>query len=197
MKDLFKNQVKTLFIVTGISASGKSTLGHKLGDMTGYEVLSLDDYKEKVYEYYGFKNDYERKILWNMAKLKFEADIVITMRSGRSIIIEYPFDQSWQEFFDYISKEYNYITSVISCDTRDFEDIWNSRVIRDSNYADRPKCLTASAYIKDKLYESNHKINDEYKEVKRQEYMNGKYTSIKGDYIYSDKEFIKMLENKK
>lgn len=196
MKDLFEQSVKTLFIVTGISASGKSTLAHKLGDMTGYEIFSLDTYKEKVYEQYGFKNEYERKILWNMAKLEFEADIIITMRSKKSIIIEYPFDQSWQEFFDYISKEYDYITVVINCNTRDFEAIWNSRATRDSNFADRPKCLTASAYIKGELYESNQKINDQYKEVKRQEYMNEKYTSIKGNYVYSDKELWKMLEKK-
>lgn len=186
-------QVKMLYIITGISASGKSTLARELSNTKGYPMYSLDDYKQKIYEYYGFRNDTERKILWNMAKHKYQTDIMMAMRKEGTLIVEYPFDSSWQEFFAYISEEYNYMTTVVNCNTRDFEDIWNARVKRDSNDRERPKCLTASSYIKGVLYESNHKINEEYKKKKEQEYKDGKYTCIKGDYVFSDKEFKNIM----
>lgn len=49
-----------LIIISGISASGKSTLANKIKEENGLPVLSLDTYKVYVYEKYGFKNDKEK-----------------------------------------------------------------------------------------------------------------------------------------
>lgn len=184
--NILENSKSFLIIITGIAASGKSTLANKINKKYKYPLLSMDDYKVDLYEKYGFISESERKRLWNLAKETFCADIISYMRKGQTIIIEYLFDKSWQEFFNYITEQYQYKSIVINCNSRNFDDIWNSRVKRDSECIERPKCLTASKYIKDVLYESNNKLNDEYKEIKRKEYSDNKYTSIVGDIIISD-----------
>lgn len=186
--ELINKSTKNLLVITGISGSGKTTLGNKLSKKLDYTFLSLDDYKEKAYEAYGFKDEYERLILHDMAKCEFKASIIKEMRSNKGVIIDYPFNTSWQQFFDKITREYNYKLIIINCSTRDFESIWQSRVERDSNESVRPKCLTASTYIKDELYINNNKLNDEYKLNREKEYNNKKYTSLTGDIVLTDKE---------
>lgn len=184
----------TLIIFTGMSATGKTTLAGMLKEKyTNIKYLALDDFKESVYEQYGFCNDSERKVLWNLAKQMFQIALTKEMRESNIIIVDYAFDKSWNEFFENMSKTYRYKRVVVNFNTRDFESVWESRVNRDES-SERPKCLTASAYIKDKLYVSNGKINDEYKEVKRKEYEEGKYTNIEGDIVISDKKLVNMLE---
>lgn len=185
---VLENVQSTLIIITGMAASGKSTLARKISEKYKYLLLSMDDYKVNIYEKYGFISETERKRLKNLAKETFCADIILYMRKNQTIIIEYPFDQSWQKFFNYITKKYQYKSIIINCNSRYFEDIWNCRVKRDSECIEREKSLTARKYIKDILYESNNKLNDEYKEIKRKEYRDNKYTSIVGDIIISDKD---------
>lgn len=187
LKDILKN-IKSIVIISGISASGKTTLAHKIQSQTGYDVLSLDDYKVKWYEKYGFMNEFERKNLWNMAKYEFQADIIQSMRNGINIIVEYTFDKTWQEFFDLASQQYGYKTIVINCDSRKFDDIWKSRVSRDSDSSQRPICLTAKVYEKGKRYESNGKLCEEYKETKHKDYIQKKYSSLHGNYVFRDNE---------
>lgn len=182
-----------LYVLSGISASGKTTLAKKMQKDFKYNLLSLDNYKEKIYENYGFKNNMERKILLNMAKNEFQSDIIKLARTNQNIIIEYPFDITWQNFFDYIGNEYNYLIVIVNCNTRTFEDIWTSRIERDSNEKLRPLSLTAKAYIKDILYENNGKLNDMYKKEKEIEYIDSKYTSLKGDYVFNDLQVMKIF----
>lgn len=179
-----------LIIISGISSSGKTTLAKGLSKKYNYPVLSMDDYKVKVYEEFGFESEYERKLLWNMAKNMFCTDIIKNARTGCSFIVEYAFDISWQEFFEYVSGEYDFNTIVINCNSRSFEDIWKSRVERDSTCVDRAKCLTASKYVKGKLYENNGKLNDKYKDKKKKDYEDGVYTSLYGDLVISDSDLL-------
>lgn len=184
-----------LYIVSGISGSGKTTLAKKMQEKLKCEIFSLDTYKEQVYEEYGFKNDIERMILWNMAKNEFQAETITLARTKKSVIVEYPFDVSWQKFFNYLSETYNYTLVIVNCTKRSFDDIWKSRIERDSNKELRPLCLTAKAYIRNELYENNCKINDNYKVNKALEYMMGKYTSLDGDYVITDFEMMKFLSS--
>lgn len=189
--DVLRNLKSSLIIVTGVSASGKSTLANKISEEYKYPLLSMDDYKIKFYEKYGFISEFERKNLWNLAKKMFCTDIISYVRKRQTIIIEYPFDVSWQSFFDYITKQYKYKTVIINCNSRNFDDIWKSRLKRDLDYTNRSKCLTASRYIKDTLYESNEKLNNNYKEIKKKKYENNKYTSIFGNIVISDRELFR------
>lgn len=188
--ELINNSTKNLIVISGISGSGKTTLGQKLSKKLGYTLLSLEDYKEKAYEAYGFKDEYERLILHDMAKCEFEASIIKEMRSEKGVIVEYPFNTSWQQFFDKVTKDYNYKLIIINCSTR---DLWQSRTERDSNESVRPKCLTASAYIKDELYINNNKLNSDYKLKQEKEYNDKKYTSLTGGIVLTDRELIEQI----
>lgn len=189
-KNILLNLESFLIIVTGMASSGKTTLANRISEEYKYPLLSMDDYKVELYEKYGFVSELERNNLRNLAKEVFCADIISYMRKNETIIIEYPFDISWQPFFDYIIEQYKYKSIVINCNSRDFDDIWNSRVKRDSECINRSKSLTASKYVKDIIYESNDKLNDDYKEIKRKEYKDNKYTSIIGNFIISDRDVI-------
>lgn len=187
---------RNLFVVTGISGSGKTTVAHIVGKMINCEImLSLDDYKVSVYEKYGFLNDTERKILWDCAKTQFQADIISGLRQGKNIIIDYPFDISWQDFFEYCSTRYHYNLVIINCNTRNFDDIWESRIERDFSNS-RHDSLTASKYIKGKIYVRNSKKYDcKKREQKQYEYKTGKYTSLLGDYEFTDIQIIELLRH--
>lgn len=189
LKELYSNH-KTIFIVTGISGSGKTTLSRRLSEYLQCPLLSFDDYKLKLYERYGFRTDQERKRLWEQAKRLYQVDI---LRMTGNLIIEYPFDTSWQKFFDLFSNDFGYTVVCVYCNSREFEDIWQARVQRDSDILQRPRCLTASAYVCGELYVSNGKLNAQYKEKKRLQYLNDKYTSIVGDYVITDAALSQIL----
>lgn len=190
------NVDKCLIVVTGISSSGKSTLSRKLRDKLNdklfVDLFSVDNFKEEIYEEIGFRNEIERQVLKTYALSKFKTSIICSMRKNVDVvIIEYVFDLSWQEFFNSVCDIYGYTLVIINCISRSFEDIWESKVKRDSNFNVRPKCLTAGAYIKDKLFVPKADLySDEYKEIHRVEYNTNLYTSLEGDYIINDNEAL-------
>lgn len=179
---------RTLIIITGLSGSGKTTLAEALGKGFGLEVVAFDDFKVKEYENYGFMNEDERLALQAAAKEKFEHGIRARMLADLTFIVEYPFRSYWQEFFDSVARKYNYKLLVINCNTRDFEELWESKIRRDNNPEVRPECLVADAYIKDKLCIRADISSSEFKEKHRLAYENGTFTSIQGNYVYTDEE---------
>ena len=184
------NREKTLIIITGISSSGKTTLAKQLNEKYGLQTYSLDDYKVQCYEKTGFYNEQERLILRQQAIQNFKTDIIKHIRTGSSLVCEYPFTLEWQEFFDYIKEYYKYNIIVVNCNTKPFEDIWNLRIRRDRELIDRHPSLTASAYIKYKTFvPAVTKFTAEYKQLKEQEYITDKYCKLSGDFVISDKLF--------
>lgn len=188
------NITKPLIIISGIAGSGKSTLSIYLQDILGGKILSVDNYKQQIYDKYGFKNNYERDNLDTIAKGIFKSDLIKYARKEMDIIVEYPFNRSWQEFFNTIKQVYGYTTIIINCNTRNFDNIWKSRVERDTNFSIRPKCLTAKAYIKNELFEFANELNNKSMKQERKFYENNKYTSLDGDYIFTDTEIINLLD---
>lgn len=188
---------RNLYIITGVSASGKTTLATKAYKILKESVfLSVDSYKQKIYEENGFINEQERKLLNQLAKDEFKKDLIIQMRnSSPDIIVEYPFSEEWQEFFQNVASTYKYTIIIINCNTKPFDDIWTAKVKRDKDKNARPLCLTAQTYIPKELYEPKYDLNSyDVKEIHRREYIDQIYNKLKGDYLFSDIQFNEMLD---
>jgi len=182
-----------LFIVTGISGSGKTTLALKMKDFFKCKLLSVDSYKEYVFDKYGFKNDYEKRILDSLAHNIFKAKLIKNMRKKKDIIVEYPFSINWQNFFVTVAREYKYTIIIVNCNTEDFQDIWNRRLSRD-NSQDRHKGLVAKAYIKDKLFKGSNELTTGNKTIQEKFYNIGKYNTLYGNFIFTDSEMYNIIQ---
>lgn len=171
--------------MTGIPGSGKTEYVRELFIEKPLHVLSVDTYKVEFYEKYGFLSEEERVNLNNLAKCKFKAELIELMRTGDAIVVEYPFDSSWQEFFSIVSEQYGYKTIIVKFDKTDFEEIWNRRVARDSIMDNdiRPICLQASKFIKGKLFEPDDSLTEEGKLRFKRIYDSGERTCLGGDLI--------------
>lgn len=184
----------TLYIITGISGSGKTTLGKYAAKELGVRLFSVDDYKVKYYHRYGFKTDTERLIVRKLAVVQFCKDIYNCCYKGHDLIVDYPFTQDWQEFFDLLKQTMGYFLFVINCNTLDFDTIWYRRIDRNSG-SKRDISLMSRVYINKHSYVLNQlKVTPEYRELKRQEYLGEKYTSLLGDKIYTDIELKSYLK---
>lgn len=186
-------RTKCLFIITGISGSGKSTLAKELSLKYGYQVRCLDDYKVDVYTMYEFNNEFERLILRDLAITQFKADLILCLRSGLNAILDYQFTDEWQDWFSSISSQYGYNLLVVNCNTEDFEVIWGRKIARDADVCLRHPCLTTkTCYNHDNVVRAS--LDEANKDKHYKDYMSGKYTSLKGDFIYDDKQFRELFE---
>lgn len=160
-------KTKTLVVITGISGTGKTTLASEMSKFLDVEMLSFDDFKVQQYETYGFTNEQERLKLWNDAKMEFLRALKLRMFTGATVIVEFPFNTTWQEDFDILRRQYQYELVILNCNTRDFDDIWKKKVERDTNPDTRRDCLGADAYVKGRLCTKRDAHNKEYVERHR------------------------------
>ena len=185
---------KKLVVVTGISGSGKTTLASIISNKLNGVEYSVDALKVHVYESAGFIDLEERIILNDLAKQMFKRDVMLALRAEiATVVVEYPFVIEWQNFFAHEAKNYNYTLIVINCNTLSFDKIWERRLKRDLDETVRPKCLIAEQYISNKLFTQDNKLEEAHKLEQCEMYKNGYYTSITGDYNYTDAEIYAML----
>ena len=181
---------KVMIIITGISGSGKSTVMRKLqevvssGDANAF--LSVDDFKIREYEKYGFHNVVEKGILKDKAVDAFKTEVIMNARKGRNIIVEYPFAVKWQPFFDYIHDDYGYRLVVVNCNSRDFDEIWQKKVCRDNNADERHRALVADMYLDKDHWSPNFECSNDSKNELHDQFISNYYNSITGDVVYKE-----------
>lgn len=189
---------KHLVVVTGISGSGKTTLAKEIQERVGGVLLSVDDFKQKEYEYSGFVDLDERYVLNDLAKCVFKREVMLCMRDGEeTVIVEYPFSLEWGHFFASECAKYGYTLVVVNCNTAPFDEIWERRCVRDIDRNLRPMCLTAERYINGKEYMMDNKLSEEHRKEQLERYKIGYYTSIVGDLNYTDEEAYGILREGK
>lgn len=188
-----------LIIVTGISGSGKTTISNYLyNHYTNSTLLSMDTIKESIYEIAGFYS-YEQK--QSLKQVIYETFIKLLSecmnRNDDIIIVEYPFNKSWEEKFNELIIKYNYDSITVRVKSKDFKYIYD-RINKRDNSSNRHPSHSVSVY--------NPKYKDNYTSVSKldfdklnKDYNNNKYTDISLgkiiDFINYDTNFEEIIKN--
>ena len=122
--------MKTCILVTGIPASGKSTLSRWLGERMNLPVISKDDIKELLFDDIGFASRAE-KVQLGVAAMHVMYDAARRlMRCGQSFILENNFENASRAGLDELLAENGYQALTITL-TGDYRAIYDRFVQRD------------------------------------------------------------------
>lgn len=81
-----------MIVLTGMPASGKSTVAAKLADALSLPVLAKDEFKEALFDTLGFSCYAEKRKLDHAANAVLLKAAEAMLRNGRSLIIDNNFD---------------------------------------------------------------------------------------------------------
>lgn len=81
-----------MIVLTGMPASGKSTVAAKLADALSLPVLAKDEFKEALFDTIGFSCYAEKRKLDHAANAVLLKAAEALLRNGRSLIIDNNFD---------------------------------------------------------------------------------------------------------
>ena len=119
-------------IVTGIPASGKSTLAKELGKRLDLPVFSKDEVKERLYDTLGFQSR-EEKIRLGIAAMNIMYDIAEQMmKCGKPFLLENNFENESKDGLIRILKAYRCKVLTITL-TGDYQVIYQRFVKRNTN----------------------------------------------------------------
>lgn len=77
-----------LIIVSGIPCSGKSSVTESLSKEFGYKILSKDNFKERIFNQYGFQTAEEKKVLDNIAEKTLFEEIEKEIKDENNLIVD-------------------------------------------------------------------------------------------------------------
>ena len=110
-------------LVTGIPASGKSTMARFLAEAFGLPVISKDRIKECMYDTIGFRSR-EEKVKLGIASMQIMYDLAEElMKSGRPFILENNFENVSKEGLLTILEKYEYKAITVTL-TGDYKIIY-------------------------------------------------------------------------
>ncbi len=137
-----------LIIITGISGTGKTSLGNILYKKIENSILlSSDRLSENIYDLVGFKNKLEKD---SLRKLKVDIYKILIeecmKRKDEIIILEKPFKIQWKDYFDKLGKKYQYEIYTINMFAKNFDTIWNRLLKREKSRQDRHPSHYLDAY---------------------------------------------------
>lgn len=170
--------MKKLIIVTGISGSGKTTISNYIyNHYKNSTIISMDTLKEDIYDIVGFNNNEQKQNLKPIIYNTFMELLNECMkRNDENIIIEYPFNNSWENEFKKLVDKYNYNAITIKVKGKDYDTIFQRLNNRNNNSKRHPSHSLTSYNLKEKdKYKSTNELD--YKELKY-DYETDKYTSI-------------------
>lgn len=83
-----KENSKYLILVTGLPASGKTTISKRLVDEFGVQYIGKDEYKIKMYEEYGFSSTEEKKALDNRSEELMYSDLHLLLDQANIVVFD-------------------------------------------------------------------------------------------------------------
>ncbi|MBU3144702.1 AAA family ATPase [Clostridium sp. CF012] len=125
-----------MIIVTGASATGKTTLSKNLANKFKLTVMNKDEIKELLFDYLGTKDE---EWAMKLGMTSFELLYMFTEKlcqTGKTFIIEGNFENKYAtKFFCDIKSRYNYKVLQIYCHAR--VEVLYDRYIKRDNSGDR------------------------------------------------------------
>lgn len=170
--------MKKFIILTGISRVGKTTLSKYIQNrINNVTVINVDTIFEQICEIIGFNNEKEKNRNRTIALNCFRKMLQECMkRKDEIIVVDYPFQTLWKDFFSKVSNQYNYDVLTVKLYGDTFEDVYKRACIRDLS-KDR-NIIHESNYYNPNKKEKVHKRKVQSKEVLREIYENESRTNF-------------------
>lgn len=132
-------------LVTGIPASGKSTMARFLAEAFGLPVISKDRIKECMYDTIGFRSR-EEKVKLGIASMQIMYDLAEElMRSARPFILENNFENVSKEGLLTILEKYEYEAITVTL-TGDYKIIYQRFLERNRDPGRHPGHVVNDCY---------------------------------------------------
>lgn len=132
-------------LVTGIPASGKSTMARFLAEAFGLPVISKDRIKECMYDTIGFRSR-EEKVKLGIASMQIMYDLAEElMKSGRPFILENNFENVSKEGLLTILEKYEYKAITVTL-TGDYKIIYQRFLERNRDPGRHPGHVVNDCY---------------------------------------------------
>lgn len=132
-------------LVTGIPASGKSTMARFLAEAFGLPVISKDRIKECMYDAIGFRSR-EKKVKLGIASMQIMYDMAEElMKSGLSFILENNFENISKDGLLSILEKYEYKAITVTL-TGDYKTIYQRFLERNRDPGRHPGHVVNDCY---------------------------------------------------
>ena len=137
-----------MLLLAGCPGTGKSYLAKLICEAIPdyFNEVSIDLFKEQLYESKGFDNPSEKTELDNQAYNMFYQNVASFMQKGQSIISDYPFSYRQHDTLEKLANKYHFqvITITLTCDS----DILYERQRKRDLDPDRPLGFIMNHYHK-------------------------------------------------
>lgn len=121
---------KTLLLLAGSPGTGKTYLDNLIRkEIPGFKESSIDVFKEKLYDNYGFDDLKERTQLDNKAYELFYKEVAKLMEETKSIISDYPFSFRQRDTLKRLADRYEFQIITITL-VADFDILYQRRLKR-------------------------------------------------------------------
>lgn len=184
---------KSLIIVTGTPASGKTTVAKLISENLDISHISVEDYFITLYNRYHYYNLYERNILSSCALSNFKLDLIEVLRSGVSVVVDYTFTDVWNKKFDEMCMNYEYDKVVVNCKRNTFNEVWHRYRILEQEKDISLRCTQFTDRIK---LIDEYRLCDRYRQELKQMYDTDYYNKIRSVYSYTSKKVTALISGR-
>lgn len=106
---------KVVLFLAGGPATGKSYWAGKITERYPFfQVLALDEQKERFFDSCGFANKQEKEQVIQKALAAFYSEVERSLQNGKALILEYPFSDKQRETLETLLRKYEYRAITIT-----------------------------------------------------------------------------------
>ena len=142
---------KTLLLLAGYPGTGKSYLMHKIQrHYPMFHILSPDDYKEEMWDRYGFDSMEEKEANIQKAWTKYYEDMEDMMHMHMSVLSDYPFSEKQRSRLEQMASANSYQIVTIRL-YADLDVLYERQRARDLDVTRHPGHIAGSYHKGDTI----------------------------------------------